>query len=261
MIGLPVGQVAVRGVTVSYGNGPVLDRVDLQIEPGEFLALIGPSGCGKSTLLNVIAGFLPPSAGCVEVDGKPVTRPGPERGVVFQDLALFPWLNVFDNVAFPLRMRGTPEAACRERAGHYLRLVHLNGWERASIGQLSGGMRQRVALARTLAQEPDILLLDEPFSALDMQTRERMQDELQRILGRAKRTTLLVTHHIEEAVYLADRVAVLGPPPSSVQALVRIDLPRPRTPEMRYTPAFTTLRRKLERYLQNVYQLQEGYAI
>jgi NitT/TauT family transport system ATP-binding protein len=206
----------------------VLGGIDLRVDRGSVVALVGPNGCGKSTLLRVIAGLLPAAAGTVEVEGAPVAGPDPRVGLVFQEPRLLPWRTSLDNVAFPLEVAGRARAERTERAHDLLRLVGLAGWADARPGELSGGMRQRVAIARALALEPSVLLLDEPFSALDALTRERFNVELLRLWERIGATIVLVTHSISEAVFLADRVVVLSPRPSTVAADIPIDLARPR---------------------------------
>jgi NitT/TauT family transport system ATP-binding protein len=207
---------------------PILDGIDLEVAPRSVIALVGPNGCGKSTLLRVIAGLMPAAAGVVEVEGAPVTGPDPRVGLVFQEPRLLPWRTTLDNVAFPLEVAGRSRAARTARAHDLLRLVGLGDWAAVRPGELSGGMRQRVAIARALALEPSVLLLDEPFSALDALTRERFNVELLRLWERIGATIVLVTHSIPEAVFLADRVIVLAPRPSVVVADVTVDLPRPR---------------------------------
>ncbi len=207
---------------------PVLDGIDLEVGPRSVVALVGPNGCGKSTLLRVIAGLLPAAAGTVEVEGRPVAGPDPRVGLVFQESRLLPWRTALANVSFPLEVAGHPRAAREARARDLLALVGLREWEGARPGELSGGMRQRLAIARALALEPSVLLLDEPFSALDALTRERFNVELLRLWERIGTTIVLVTHSIPEAVFLADRVIVLSPRPTVVAADVPVDLPRPR---------------------------------
>jgi NitT/TauT family transport system ATP-binding protein len=219
------------GFRVGGAPLPVLADLGLEVAPGSVVAIIGPNGCGKSTLLRVIAGLLPVAGGTVEVDGRPVTGPDPRVGLVFQEPRLLPWRRVSENVAFPLELAGVPRAERRARAADLLRLVGLRDWGGAHPSQLSGGMRQRVAIARALALEPTVLLLDEPFSALDALTRERFNTELLRLWQRLGPTIVLVTHSIPEAVFLADRVLVLGPRPARLVADVEVDLPRPRLPE------------------------------
>jgi NitT/TauT family transport system ATP-binding protein len=205
-----------------------LSDVSLQIAEGEFVSIVGPSGCGKSTLLYMVGGFVAPSRGAVSVAGKPVTGPGPDRGPVFQEFALFPWKTVLGNVMYGLLQQGMskPEAEAKARA--LISLVRLTGYEKFYPKELSGGMKQRVAIARTLAYGPTILLMDEPFGALDAHTRTGLQNELLEIWERDRKTVLFVTHSVEEAVFLSDRVVVLTRSPGRVKATVDIDLPRPR---------------------------------
>src|SRR6267154_1074178 len=197
-----------------------LEDVSLDVKPREFLALLGPSGCGKSTLLYLIGGFLPIEKGTISVNGEPVKAPGPDRGIVFQHFALFPWKTVRDNILYGLERQDMPRAERQERAQHFIDLVGLNGFEDSYPSQLSGGMKQRTALARTLAFDPEILLMDEPFGALDAQTRSLMQAELLRIWQRTPKTVIFVTHDVQEAVYLADRVAVMSARPGRIKAIV-----------------------------------------
>lgn len=205
-----------------------LEDVSLEIEENEFVCLLGPSGCGKTTLLNLVAGFDRPTQGRVLFEGSTVRGPGPDRGVVFQDPTLFPWLTVEQNVEFGLRNLGMEAAERQEIVRRFVSLVGLSDFARARPHQLSGGMRQRVALARVLALSPRALLMDEPFGALDAQTRDRLQDQLLEIWEGHRKTVLFVTHNVEEAVYLADRVAVLAPAPDGLTADVPISIPRPR---------------------------------
>lgn len=203
--------------------------VSLDIEEGEFLVLFGPSGCGKSTLLNMIAGFDSPSSGDITFLGKPITHPGPDRLMMFQDHALFPWLSVFDNVMYGLKSkRWMGRKRRRETARHFLRMVHLEQFENSLLHELSGGMRHRVALARALAPDPQMLLIDEPFPALDALTRVKLYGELQEIFTRTKKTIISVTHDMREAACLGDRVIVFSPRPGTVRAEIKVDLPRPR---------------------------------
>jgi len=217
-----VATIVARGVRFAYGADAgrvvALDGLDLEVRDREFVALIGPSGCGKSTFLYIVGGFLAPTDGAVLVDGRPVTGAGPERGIIFQHYALFPWRTVRGNVLYGLEERGLPKAERLERAQFYIDLVKLTGFEDAYPSRLSGGMRQRVALARTLALDPDVLLMDEPFGALDAQTRRIMQEELLEIWTRARKTVLFVTHDVREAVDLADRVMVMTAAPGRVRA-------------------------------------------
>jgi|SRR6476659_3445851 len=207
-----------------------LTEFSISVEHNEFLCIVGPSGCGKSTFLNLVAGFIFPSEGDLIVDGKPVTGPGPDRGVVFQEDALFPWLTALDNVAFGLEMRGMPKSHARERASEILTSVGLSGFERHLPKALSGGMKQRVAISRVLANDPDVMLLDEPFSALDAFTRTSLQNELLRIWERNRRTLIFITHNVEEAVLLGTSVAVMtkGSDGGRLIRQVQIDMGRPR---------------------------------
>jgi NitT/TauT family transport system ATP-binding protein len=219
-----------------------LRDINLAIAPGEFVCLLGPSGCGKSTLLNAIAGFAPPTSGRILVDGRTITAPGPDRGMVFQEYALFPWMTVAQNVAFGLELKGLPRAAIDERVATLLRKLSLHDFRDRFPKDLSGGMRQRAAIARVLALDSPILLMDEPFGALDALTRRSLQDELLRIWAEFRKTIIFVTHGIEESIYLADRVVVLTYRPGTVKAVVPITLPRPRDVS---SPAFNELKRTL----------------
>jgi len=205
-----------------------LSDISLDVANGEFVSILGPSGCGKSTLLYIVGGFVPPSIGVVTVDGKPVTGPGPDRGPVFQEFALFPWKTVLGNVMYGLLERGTTKAEAEAKARALIGLVHLDGYESFYPKELSGGMKQRVAIARTLAYGPSILLMDEPFGALDAHTRTGMQNELLEIWERDRKTVLFVTHSVEEAIFLSDRVVVLTRSPGRIKETIKIDLPRPR---------------------------------
>jgi len=205
-----------------------LSDISLDVAQGEFVSILGPSGCGKSTLLYIVGGFVMPSEGAVRVGGRPVTGPGPDRGPVFQEFALFPWKTVLGNVTYGLLEQGQPKRAAETRARELIDLVHLSGYENFYPKELSGGMKQRVAIARTLAYGPGILLMDEPFGALDAHTRTGMQRELLEIWERDRKTVLFVTHSVEEAVFLSDRVVVLTRSPGRIKRTVRIDLPRPR---------------------------------
>jgi len=202
--------------------------VSLAVAAGEFVSILGPSGCGKSTLLYIVGGFVMPSAGAVAVNGRPVTGPGPDRGPVFQEFALFPWKTVLGNVMYGLERTGVARAQAEKRARELLASVHLTGYENFYPKELSGGMKQRVALARTLAYRPSILLMDEPFGALDAHTRTRLQNDLLDIWERDRKTVLFVTHSVEEAVFLSDRVAVMTRSPGRIKEIIPIALPRPR---------------------------------
>jgi NitT/TauT family transport system ATP-binding protein len=205
-----------------------LDRIDLEVQPGEFLCIVGPSGCGKSTLLHIISGLQRPSSGSVRIDDALVDGPAASRSLIFQELGLFPWLTVAQNVEFGMKMAGIKRDERRDRVGYYLRMVHLSQFRDSFLHQLSGGMRQRVALARALATEPDVLLMDEPFAALDAQTRDLLHEELERIWTETGRTIVFVTHNVREAARLGDRVILLTFRPGRVKREFAIDLPRPR---------------------------------
>jgi sulfonate transport system ATP-binding protein len=226
-------KVSLKDISLSYKTTSgerflALDKINLKVSPGEFLCIVGPSGCGKSTLLHLIAGLHHPTSGQVLMDDKIVDRPGTDRILIFQELGLFPWLKVGENVEFGMKMKGISKAERQERTEYYLRLVHLAQFKDSYTHQLSGGMRQRVALARALATEPDVLLMDEPFAALDAQTRDLLHDELERIWAETGRTIIFVTHNVREAVRLGDRVVLLTFRPGRVKTEFLIDLPRPR---------------------------------
>jgi NitT/TauT family transport system ATP-binding protein len=227
--------IEIRDVTLTYdtpgGKVPGVKNVNFNIDASEFLCIVGPSGCGKSTLLNIIAGFLAPVSGEIRIGGKPVTGHGMDRGVVFQDFAqLFPWRTALGNVEFGLEMKGVPKQERDRIAREQLRLVKLEKFTNSYPHHLSGGMQQRVAIARALAYNPAVLLMDEPFAALDAMTRDEMQRLLAEVWRATRKTVIYVTHNVAEAVYLADRVVVMSPHPGTVKAEVRIALPRPRDP-------------------------------
>ena len=211
-----------------YGRAQALLETSLALGQGEFVCIVGPSGCGKTTLLNMLAGFVPPSTGGVAINGTAVDEPGPDRGVVFQEVGLFPWLTVQANVEFGLKMSGVPRAVRRERATSALALTHMDRYASRYPNELSGGMKQRVGLARVLANDPKVLLMDEPFAALDAQTRRMMQDELLRVWMETRKTVLFITHSVDEALLLADRVVVMTAAPGRIKADLRIELDRPR---------------------------------
>jgi len=238
--------IQLRGVRKVFTTGGrevvALDGIDLDVAAGELVCLLGPSGCGKSTLLNAVAGFSPPTSGTIVANGRPVTDTGPDRAMVFQEYALFPWMTVERNVAFGLEMKGTPRAQIRERVDRLLRQLNLHEFKDRFPKDLSGGMRQRVAIARVLAIDPPMLLMDEPFGALDALTRRTLQDELLRIWAALKKTIVFVTHGIEESIYLADRVVVMTYRPGTVKRIVPITLPRPRDTA---APEFNALKREI----------------
>src|SRR4030081_1359497 len=242
---LSAKKLELRGISMLYTRRArrfeALRDVSLRVDAGEFISIVGASGCGKTTLLRIVDGRISPTRGQVSVDGHPVTRPGPDRGFVFQQDALFPWRTVLDNVIFGLEVQGCKKAESRARADRLLRLVGLNGFEQHFPHELSGGMRQRANLARALTIDPDVLLMDEPFASLDAQTREIMQAELLRIWRSNKKTVLFVTHQIDEAVFLADRVIVMTSRPGQVKAVLEVDIPRPRDLTIKRTPRFLEL--------------------
>jgi NitT/TauT family transport system ATP-binding protein len=230
-----MGHIECKDISLVYetpaGNVQAVKGVSLDIAQSEFLCLVGPSGCGKSTMLNIIAGFLKPTEGAITIAGKPVNGSGTDRGVVFQDFAqLFPWRTALGNVSFGLEMKGVPKAEREKIAREQLRLVKLEKFVKSYPHHLSGGMQQRVAIARALAYNPSVLLMDEPFAALDAMTRDEMQKLLAEVWSETKKTVIYVTHNVAEAVYLADRVIVMSPHPGRISAEVKITLPRPRDP-------------------------------
>jgi NitT/TauT family transport system ATP-binding protein len=222
-----------------------LDGVSLDIADNEFVTAVGPSGCGKTTLMNILAGLEEPSAGEALVDGRPVDGPGPERGVIFQQYALFPWLTVRQNVEFGLRTAGVAKVERRERAEYFIKMVGLEQFADALPKMLSGGMKQRCAIARAYAVNPSILLMDEPFGALDALTRVKLQEQLLATWSREKRTVVFITHDVDEAVFLANRVVVMAARPGRVFDVIDVDLPYPRTEDVRLSPAFGELRNRV----------------
>ncbi|MBN1431413.1 MAG: ABC transporter ATP-binding protein [Methanomicrobiaceae archaeon] len=233
------------------GDGSVavtaLDNINLHIEDKEFVCLVGPSGCGKTTLLRIIAGLDFPTSGSVSLDGKPVEGPDPERGMVFQEYSLFPWLRISDNIGFGLEMKGYSREDKKKIVDEYLDLVNLEGFGMSYPHELSGGMRQRVAIARALANDPKVLLMDEPFGALDAQTRNMMQRELLEIWEKTRKTIIFVTHSVDEAVFLADRIVVLSPRPGRIKDIIDVNLPRIRE---RTDPDFANLRRHVLSHME-----------
>lgn len=227
--------------------------INLEIKAGEFITIVGPSGCGKSTFLDILSGLSKPTSGELYIDGKLVTGPALDRGIVLQGYALFPWRNVRKNIEYGLELKKIPRKQRREISQEFIDLVGLNGFEDRYIHELSGGMRQRVAIARSLAYNPEVLLMDEPFAAVDAQTRETMQEELLRIWEKTHKTIVFITHSIEEAVFLADRVAVLSANPGAVKEIIDVDLPRPRKlGDVRNSPDFNWLSHKVWELLHNV---------
>jgi NitT/TauT family transport system ATP-binding protein len=243
-------KLSVRSLSKRFGDLEALRDINAEIARGEFISLVGPSGCGKTTLLRIVAGLETATSGAVLLDGRAVTGPGGDRGFVFQNDNLLPWRSVFDNAMIGPEVAGRAGPASRRRTRDLLKLVGLAGFEGYYPRQLSGGMRQRVNLARALAIDPQILLMDEPFSALDAQTREIMQTELMRIWEEGRKTVLFVTHQIDEAVFLSDRVLVLARRPGRIQETVTVTLPRPRTLAVKRTPEFVA-------YVDRIWRLIE----
>ena len=243
-------HISVQGVHKVFQSGGqdvyALKAIDLEIPRGQFVCLLGPSGCGKSTLLNAVAGFSLPTSGLITVEGAPVTEPGPDRGMVFQEYALFPWMTVEQNVAFGLQIKGQDKGAIRDKVDALLTMLSLADFRKRYPKDLSGGMRQRVAIARVLALDSPIMLMDEPFGALDALTRRNLQDEVLRLWTELKKTILFVTHSIEEALYMADRIVVMTYRPGTLKRDLRVDLPRPRDVS---TPEFNALKKELGQLL------------
>ena len=253
----PVLQM--RGVSKRYNTKRsdtlALSNINLDVSEGEFVCVLGPSGCGKSTLLNVVAGFEAPDEGVVLTSGTPIRGAGPDRVVVFQEAALFPWMNVRANIEFGLKLAGVAKQERRDRASEYLKLVGLEPFERAFVHELSGGMKQRVQIARSLAIDPRILLMDEPFAALDAQTRDVLQEELQSIWQRTGKTILFITHNVREAVLLADRVIVMSPSPGRIKREILVTLEHPRSAD---SHAVVDLSADIREELRNPDHLAEG---
>ena len=239
------GFIDCRDIGVVFGDGEskvqAVENVSLHVNPGEFVSLIGPSGCGKSTILSIVAGFLKPTSGEATVDGAKITKPGSDRGVVFQQYSLFPWLSVRKNVEFGLRMAGEPRSGREQKARTLLGLAGLLAFENHYPDQLSGGMKQRIGIVRALATSPQVLLMDEPFGALDTQTRVVMQEILTNMWQQFRISVLFITHDIEESVFLSDRIYVMTSRPGRIKAEIKVPLPRPRTSDMHEQPEFVEL--------------------
>lgn len=254
-------KITVENVTRRFmgsaGEVVALDQTNLTIAEGEFVTVVGPSGCGKTTLLNMIAGLDEPSSGRILLDGQEVHGPSPERGVIFQQYALFPWLTVEQNVAFGLKLKGVPAAQRADTVSHYLKLVGLSDFRKALPKELSGGMKQRCAIARAYAMNPSLLLMDEPFGALDAQTRVQLQAQLLETWEQERKTVFFITHDVDEAVFLARRVIVMSRRPGRVLMEVQVDLPYPRTPEIRLSDEFAHIRNQV---WKGVYQQILGNA-
>jgi len=253
-------KISVRDLKMDYaarGAGErvrVLDHFDLDVREGEFISVLGPSGCGKSTFLSILAGLTARTGGHIAIDGRELAGINRNQGVVFQGYALFPWLTVADNIAVGLEIRGVGKAERRRTAHEYLELVGLHGFADRYPHEISGGMKQRVAIARSLAYRPDVLLMDEPFAALDAQTREILQGELLRIWEHDRRTIVFITHSLDEAVYLSDRVAVMTQRPGRIKDIIDIPLARPRSAELRNSPEFVALRQRAWNVLKDEVQ-------
>lgn len=243
-------MLSLEKVSKIYGNpdgtsNEAVRDIQVDIREGEFVAFVGPSGCGKSTILKIIAGLTKPTTGSVKLNGKIITKPGKDRGIVFQNFALYPWLTVEQNIVFGPKLRGESEDHIKQIASHYLKMTGMESYRNYFPSELSGGMQQRVAIARTLANNPEILLLDEPMAALDVQTRSQLQEFLAQMLEKEQKTTILVTHDVDEAIYLADRVFVLSTKPGSIKEIVNVTIKRPRRPEIRFEDEFVMLKKHI----------------
>ncbi len=257
MVHIEFSHIVVTFPQPDGGQFIAVNGFDLKVERGEFVTIVGPSGCGKSTILSVVDGLIKPSSGQTLIDGKPVEGPGSDRALVFQEFALLPWRTVESNIGLGLELqRKLSRSEIQDLVNHYVKMVGLRGFERHYPHQLSGGMRQRVGIARALAVNPQILLMDEPFAALDAQTREIMSSELLRIWEQEKKTVLFVTHSIDESVYLADRVVVLSGCPGCVKEIIHVTLPRPRGLAVKDEPEFVRMRRHIWNLLEQEVQRQ-----
>jgi NitT/TauT family transport system ATP-binding protein len=260
-------RIAFDGVSVDFptAQGPmrVLDRVSLDIRQGEFVSIIGPSGCGKTTLMNIVAGFVQPSEGSVRLDGKPIAGPGPERGVIFQEYGVFPWLTVKQNIAFGLNLGANRvDAAEREAVcQRYMELMGLTDFADHFPKHLSGGMRQRLAIARAYAVKPQFLLMDEPFGALDAQTRSAMQDLLLQVLQAEGKTVMLITHSVEEAIYLSSRIVVVTARPARIRTVIELPFGYPRSENLHEDPRFGELRSQIRELVMQEYEAQARQAV
>jgi ABC-type nitrate/sulfonate/bicarbonate transport system ATPase subunit len=238
-------KLEVKGLYKTFDRLVVLENINLYLRANEFVCIVGASGCGKSTLLNIIAGLATPTSGTVLIDGEPVLGPGCDRGMIFQNYSLFPWLTVSDNIGFGLSLKGMTKAERQERIHYYLEVVGLKKFSNAYPKQLSGGMKQRVAIARALANEPEVLLMDEPFGALDAQTKEQMQQFMIELWSKTQTTILTITHDIEEGIFLSQRMYVMSPHPGKIQQETPIPLPSDRHLDLKLTPKFIEIKRHL----------------
>ncbi len=256
-----------KGITIEHvhmtysgitGTVEALRDVNFVIEPGEFICVVGPSGCGKTTLLNVLAGFLPPTSGRVLMDDREIHGPGPDRGVVFQQYAVFPWLTVRENIEFGLKLKNNRASAekIRETTNHFIELVGLENFRDSYPKELSGGMKQRVAIARSYAVNPEVLLMDEPFGALDAQTRQFMQEALLNILAKERKTVVFITHGVEEAAFLSTRVVVMAAHPGRVREIIPVDIPYPRDAGIKTTPGFIEIRAHVDKVVREEFKKQ-----
>jgi len=258
-----------HGITIDHvgmtytgitGTTEALRDVNLLIEPGEFICIVGPSGCGKTTLLNIVAGFLVPTSGRVLIDDREVTSPGPDRGVVFQQYAVFPWLTVRQNIEFGLKLKNNHQsnAKIEEIVDHFIELVGLTKFSKAYPKELSGGMKQRVAIARSYAVNPEVLLMDEPFGALDAQSRQFMQESLLGILAKERKTVIFITHGVEEAAFLSTRVVVMSTHPGRIREIIPVEIPYPRSNAIKTDPGFVKIRAQIDKVVREEFKKQSG---
>ena len=243
------------GVT---GTTEAIRDINLLIKPGEFICIVGPSGCGKTTLLNILAGFLTPTTGRVLIDDREVKSPGPDRGVVFQQYAIFPWLTVRQNIEFGIKLKSNQKSATeiKETVDHFIELVGLTKFSNAFPKELSGGMKQRVAIARSYAVNPEVLLMDEPFGALDAQSRQFMQESLLGILAKERKTVIFITHGVEEAAFLSTRVVVMAAHPGRIREIIPVDMTYPRDNSIKTTPEFVKIRAHIDRVVREEFKKQ-----
>jgi NitT/TauT family transport system ATP-binding protein len=255
-------RISFDNVSVSFGDLKVVDGVSFGIADREFVSVIGPSGCGKTTMMNIVAGFVKPTSGSVLLDGKPITGPGPERGVIFQEYGVFPWLTVKENIAFGLKLSANrvPDAEREEICARYMRLMGLADFADAYPKTLSGGMRQRLAIARAYAVRPQFLLMDEPFGALDAQTRSNMQDLLLEVLAAERKTVMLITHSVEEAIYLSSKILVVTARPSRIREVIEVPFGYPRDDKLHETHEFVELRSHIRDLVMQEYAAQQRQA-